>query len=276
MLLVSELMTYHFCQRKLFLEKVMNLKGPVSEAMVRGSIKHELYNKISTADYDIVSNIKQELELEEVLLLYRRRYFNILNSLISKNLKKIFFLKLNPNDFRTELWNLLLNESRLRASYVHEGLEKTKLFGEELWKSLYPMSFNEMQVTSESIGLKGSVDRVELRDSIYTPIEIKSGKPPAKGVWPDHKTQVIAYSLLLQEHFKQPIHSGYVNYIDSQLQRFVSIDDISRKKVLSTLKDIEKLLSENKLPRIIDDKKKCDACNLKEKCYAIKEGQVAS
>lgn len=277
MLLVSDLLTYRFCERKLFLEKVMKLRGPVNPPMVKGSIKHELYNKINHADYDIVSNLRQKIHKDEILLLYRRRYFNIINQIISKHLKNIYSSKLNHEDLRKELWTFLLNESKIRASYVSEAMENTNLFGEELWDSLYPKSFTELLISSDSLGLKGSIDRVELRNQDeYVPIEIKSGKPPTRGVWPDHKIQVAAYSLLLENEYKKPVTFGYVNYIDSQLQRHVEIDDSSKKKVKEIMQAVEKLLHSDALPKIIDDKKRCDACNLKEKCYAIKETKLSS
>src|SRR5438445_2529522 len=95
---------------------------------------------------------------------------------------------------------------------LHAGLEADE---EGDWTSL--------ELTSPALGLTGKVDCVRRRDGSYLPYEHKRGQPrrdQPPGVdtpgspeaWPSDRLQLIAYAVLLEEAFAQPIAEGRVRY----------------------------------------------------------------
>ena len=46
---------------------------------------------------------------------------------------------------------------------------------------------------------------MEIYENGYVPIELKTGKMPKEGVWPGHKVQIAAYSMLIEEKFKTEV-----------------------------------------------------------------------
>src|SRR5438105_11262491 len=89
---------------------------------------------------------------------------------------------------------------------LHAGLEADE-DGE--WASL--------ELTSEALGLTGKVDCVRRRDGSYLPYEHKRGQPRREAdgsasAWPSDRLQIVAYAVLLEEAFGEPIAEGRIRY----------------------------------------------------------------
>src|SRR5262249_13861538 len=75
----------------------------------------------------------------------------------------------------------------------------------------------QVELASDALGLAGKVDCVRRRDGSHLPYEHKRGKPArdADGqpaAWPSDRVQVVAYALLLEDAFGQPVPEGRVRY----------------------------------------------------------------
>ena len=94
---------------------------------------------------------------------------------------------------------------------------------------------------------------------------------PQDGVWPSHRIQIAAYSLLLQEKFNKQIKEGFVVYLDSKEKRHIAINPYMQEEVKQLVNEVIALLESKELPDFCDNENKCRKCGLKEKCYNKEE-----
>ncbi len=270
MISVSLLSAYDYCARKLFLEQVLKLVVIPRDVVVKGSIRHEVHDKISKAEENFVKSIKKEVSYKEVLDGYKKSHSNILKQSIIKNKSKLAELKISLSEFFKNTWPLVLNESKDRAVNVHGFIKKHKVYGDELWKELSPKIETEYYVKSEDLILKGVVDKLEIYENKLVrevvPYELKTGKAPREGVWPGHKLQTGAYVLLLEKN-KMFVREAFVKYLDINEARQIMMNPFLEKNVLETRDKVLELFKGKEIPVICDNKNKCASCPLKDKCY---------
>ncbi len=275
MLSVSLLSAYLYCSRKLFLEKVLLLQEPPKESMVIGGIRHEIYDKINKSEEEIVKSITKSITAEKIQELYKQKYSAILEKSIANNKKRLEGVSITMNEAYKRCFPLIIEESSARASNVFSFIEENNVFGEELWQKLTPKILSELRVESDALKLKGIIDQVHVYENDYVPFELKTGSMPRDGVWPSHRIQVAAYSLLLEEKFKKKIKEGFVIYIDSKQKsrqkRQIAINPFLREEVRQITGEVIMLLQSKELPDFCGNENKCRKCGLKDRCYNEQE-----
>lgn len=272
MISVTALSSYLYCPRKLFLEKVLKIVEPPKEALVRGSIRHSVYEGINKIEEKIVKEIKKELPFEEIKEIFKSEYSRVLVDVIKENKKELKNFDIAPQDMFKELLPLVVEESEIRAENIFNFIEENKIFGDDLWEKLTPKILSEFWVESENIGLRGIVDQIEMHNSSsYIPIELKTGKMPDEGVWPGHKIQIAAYMLLLEEKFKTSIGEGKVRYLDAKETRIIKNNPFLREEILGLINKVLCLLKSKELPAPAKSENKCLKCGLREECLNEKK-----
>jgi len=264
------LSAYEYCPRKLFLENVLKLRVVPGDYVVKGSIRHEIYDRISRAEQGLVKNITREKSYNELVTQYKQLHSNILKQSIIRNKSKLSELKISLTDFFKQTWPGLLMDVKDRAKNVHLFIKKHKVFGDDLWETLSPKIETEHYVNSEELKLKGKIDRLEIYDNKLVKevvlYELKTGSAPSTGVWPGHKLQVGAYILLLEKN-KMFVRDAFVKYLEINKARSVVMNPFLEKKVLEARDAVIKLFRSPELPGIIDNEVKCKSCPLREQCH---------
>ena len=268
---VSLLSSYLYCSRKLFLEKVLMLEEPPKESLVMGSIRHEAYDNINKKEEEIVTSIKKKIDLESIREIYKREYLKILRKSIANNKKRLNDVNMNMLDAYRKSFPFIMEESESRANNIFSFIEMNNVFGEELWEKLTPKIISELRVESDDLGLKGIIDQVHIYGNDYVPFELKTGRTPSDGVWPSHRIQIAAYSLLLQERFNKQIKEGFVFYLDTKEKRHISINPFMKEEVKNIVSEIMELLEKKELPDFCSNQNKCRKCGLKQTCYNEEE-----
>ena len=264
---VSLLSSYLYCSRKLFLEKVLLLEEPPKESLVMGTIRHETYDKINKNEELIVTSITRKMNFDDMQNLYRQQYLKILRKAIANNRKRLDEVNLNMLDAYRKSFPFMMEESVTRANNVFSFIEINNVFGEELWEKLTPKIISELRIDSDELRLKGIIDQVHVYEQDYVPFELKTGRTPADGVWPSHRIQIAAYSLLLQEKFKKPIKEGFVLYLDTKEKRHIAINPFMKEEVKKIVDEVIALLENKQLPDFCNSENKCRKCGLKSTCY---------
>ena len=177
------------------------IEEPDRESLVLGTIRHETYDGINKKEEDIVSSVNERITLNDLEKLYQQKYLEILRKSIVKNMKRLESLNLSMMKAYTHSFPFIIRESKMRAFNIFNFVEQNNVFGKELWEKLTPKIISEIRIESEELKLKGIVDQVHMYNGECVPFELKTGKMPAEGVWPSHRVQIAAYSLLLQEKF---------------------------------------------------------------------------
>ena len=269
MIPVSLLSSYLYCPRRIVMERVLEIRAPPGPPMVSGSIKHQTFDLINKTEQEIVTAIRSFMPFNDIFSLYRKNYYKILSDTILEFKPKIKELGLEPLELFHKFWNnIYLYEARTRSSNVFDFIKKNKVFGQELWEKLMPKYLTEYSIRSENLQLTGIIDKVEINNNSYTPIELKSGTAPKTGVWPGNKIQLTAYILMLKEKFSNS-NEGYIYYTDSGDRRKVVINPFSEQELIKARDSVTSLLSSKNLPEICKNKNKCTNCQLKEQCYKL-------
>ena len=268
---VTLLSSYLYCSRKLFLEKVLMQAEPPKESLVMGSIRHETYDKINKNEEFIVTSITKKMEFAEMQQLYEQNHLKFLRKSIADNKDRLKKINLNMLDAYRKSFPFIMEESVTRSKNVFDFILKNNVFGDELWQRLTPKILSELRVESDELKLKGIIDQVHVYEQDYVPFELKTGRAPYSGVWPSHRIQIAAYSMLLQEKFRKPIKEGFVFYLDTKEKRHIAINPFMKDEVRQIVNEVIGLLENKNLPDFCNNENKCVKCGLRETCYNEEE-----
>ncbi len=128
-----------------------------------------------------------------------------------------------------------------------------------------------IELSSPTLGLFGKVDCVRRRDGSYLPYEHKRGHPcrhdgQPPSTWPSDRLQLIAYTVLLEEAFGQPIPEGRVRYHAAKVTVRVPIDDAARADLRQAIDEARRLRATVERPPITDNDRLCTHCSLAPVC----------
>ncbi len=268
---VSLLSSYLYCSRKLFLEKVLMLEEPPKESLVMGSIRHETYDNINKKEEEIVTSITKEYDSEHIQALYKQKYLQILRKAVANNKKRLEEVNISMLEAYRKSFPFIMEESSVRSDNIVNFIKANDVFGEELWQKLTPKIISELRVESDELKLKGIIDQVHVYDNEYVPFELKTGRTPSDGVWPSHRIQIAAYSMLLQEKFDKEIKEGFVVYLDTKEKRHIVFNPFMKQEVKQIVDEVIALLESRELPDFCNNENKCRKCGLRQTCYDEEE-----
>ena len=99
-----------------------------------------------------------------------------------------------------------VEEIRFADHRVHAGrtLHEAEVDKNREWQSL--------ELASDAWGIRGKVDFARYRDGRLVAIEHKKGRSKGNDAWDTDRLQVIAYAVLLSEHFGRPVPEGRIRY----------------------------------------------------------------
>jgi len=260
---VTDMCSYRFCKRGLYLKKVIRLREPAKPVMVLGSIRHKVYDDGNKKEEELVKQITSDLSRLQVLEMFANAYNAILNKSVYSFAPQLESLKMGKDEVTVQLHEAVFSQAQVRADEIITFSAKTNLFGAELWEKLTPKIISELRVNSPKLRLKGIVDRIEVHGNEYVPVEIKTGRTPREGVWPDHRLQVSAYMMLLNEKFKTNIREGLVKYVATDQTRQIMMNPFMEYEVTSAVNDVFKLIEQKDIPDFCG-KSYCSICNLGE------------
>lgn len=128
-----------------------------------------------------------------------------------------------------------------------------------------------VELASEALGLIGKVDCLKRRDGSYLPYEHKRGQPKrlpdnTAAAWPSNRLQVIAYGVLLEENFGQPVAEGRIHYHAANVTVRIPIDDQARADLRSAIAEARRLRESVERPPIATDERLCARCSLAPVC----------
>ncbi|MCX6711990.1 MAG: CRISPR-associated protein Cas4 [Candidatus Woesearchaeota archaeon] len=265
---ITSLSEFLYCPRKLYLKTIFKPEIPLTDKLVKGNIKHKIFEKINNVEEDIIKNLTQPLPIEQINMIYLRKYHNIVLDVLQYKKDILFKLNIDLNKFIYELWPIFINEAKSHSINIYNFMIKNNLYGEDLWNRLTPKFITELQISSNELQLKGIVDKIEINNNNYIPYELKSGRLP-DDIYYNHKIQLAGYSLLLENKFKILIPKGYVQYIDHDITKEVQINQELKDDVIKIRDSISFMFTNNLIPEILQNNK-CFNCELKEQCHNFK------
>ena len=244
----------------------MKIVEPPKEALVKGSIRHDVYDNVNKIEESIVKSFLIEDGFEEIYKRYMRNYSRLLRKAIEKNKHGLRTVQLPLIEAYKQIWPFFERESKTRAERLFNFIQEHNLIGDELWDKLTPKIKSEIKITSDSLMLKGIIDQLEIYEADYVPIELKTGKMPNEGMWPGHRIQLGAYALLLEEKFGKQIKEGFVHYLDHEERRYLGINPFLKEEILTLRDKVKNLLESKQAPEPEKNINKCRVCGLRKQC----------
>jgi len=268
---VTLLASYLYCPRKIYLEKVLGFFEPPKAALLIGTIKHQILDLINKAEEKIVTGITESTSFESLEGVYKTEFSKILRETVTQKKEELKKFEVDIPELFKRIWPLILNQSQSRATNVFSFMQANMVYGNELWEKLTPKIHSELKIKSETLGLSGIIDQIEIYEKGYVPIELKSGRAPKEDAWPNHKIQVAAYAMLLEEKFNTEVKEGFIHYLDVNEKRHIPINVFLKEETNELKNKVKALLESADIPDFCDNENKCNACGLKEECFDEKK-----
>jgi len=121
----------------------------------------------------------------------------------------------------------------------------------------------KQKVFSQSLGLSGKLDMIVKTERELVPIEMKYtfNKPGL-----NHKYQLAAYMLLLEDVYNCNIRGGIVHIIPDKSSYYYKNTDSLRSKVFEIIDSIREIISNEKFPDKCKQWRRCKDCEYKNYC----------
>jgi len=259
---VTELTEYLYCPRKLYLKKIKQIREPFTLPMLRGMLKHKILDYFNRDEPEMIQSIQSQLSEKEVEALYKLLLEQKVHKVLTKHKSQIANFKLNTSDFYNELLEKSSLDIKEKSNSCYRFL-CLGFLGQSLWKNITPKFQTELQLISESLELKGRIDKVEITDSKIIPYEIKT----RQDIFESDKIQLAAYALLLESEFNKQISSGIIQ--SESKKEEIQINKELKDKVIEIKNQIKQLSSFDSVPEMQSNFKKCESCSLKKICLEV-------
>lgn len=125
-----------------------------------------------------------------------------------------------------------------------------------------------VQLSSTRLGLQGVIDCIiKTRKGEFIPVDYKNMESNRGKIWMDHKYQLTAYALLIEENYSTCVKRGIINYIPEKNVIQFEITPTMKTHVKRVLGHIKRIIAEEKLQPIRVAKQKCTGgCGYKYLC----------
>ncbi|MDS3860585.1 type I-MYXAN CRISPR-associated endonuclease Cas1 [Thermosynechococcaceae cyanobacterium BACA0444] len=131
--------------------------------------------------------------------------------------------------------------------------------------------WEELNLESETLGIRGRVDALRTRNGQVIPYEHKRGRcyrdqnkqPQA---WASDELQILAYAYLIEEALNIPIQEGRIRYHADNVMVRVPLTTAGRQKVLTAIQQAQALRQSLQRPPVATNEKLCASCSLAPVC----------
>ncbi len=120
-----------------------------------------------------------------------------------------------------------------------------------------------VSLASETHGLHGLADVVEMRGNVPYPVEYKRGRPKPHRA---DEVQLCAQALCLEEMTGVPVLEGALFYGRNRRRRVVPLELGLRDLTLAVAAEARAAIGSGALPAPVYDTRRCDACSMIELC----------
>lgn len=168
---------------------------------------------------------------------------------------------------RTVYFHRVLHlEPRLEAQQdeslkQHEALEEREV--KRLGAVFYDPSIRRAEkmfrvpLTSSVLRLQGSVDMLIKAEAEYIPVDFKMANSNRGKIWPDHRYQLVAYSLMVEEGFNATVRRGFVYYVPEKAALRLEVTPRLKAFVKRLANDLWSMVKRGELPKVRVPLRRC-------------------
>jgi CRISPR-associated exonuclease Cas4 len=121
----------------------------------------------------------------------------------------------------------------------------------------------DVMLTSERLGLRGRLDMIIETPAEVIPVDFKNSEGK---VGLNHKYQLTAYALLVEEAWRRPVRRGFIYLVPQKRAQEVRITSNMRGWVHKALREIRAMLSAEATPPPTRVRSRCIDCEFRNLC----------
>lgn len=262
MITVSIFNEYIYCPMKVYIRYMEN-SNIQTNTILTNEITHEAITGFEELIKRNIWNLNGEIRVKDILNSLYNNVPEFLNTIYKRYHDDMF------DSDAEDVFNNLKEDLKFVALMIAIKTQKilrSGLTGAEAIDLLFPPSLTEFRIEDRELGLSGRLDKIEIIDGVYYPVEIKTSLPPLKGVWESDALKITAYSILMESEFNKTVNVGFINYVRVGTRKPVIINSILRNKFLDKFKELTSMLYNDLMPVFVQNAKKCDACEYSGIC----------
>ncbi len=123
-----------------------------------------------------------------------------------------------------------------------------------------------VELISNKLKLRGKIDYLIItKFGELIPVEIKWSELEHGTVKRDHKLQLAAYSLMIEENFNKVVKRAIIYYTRIKKLITIPIDEDMKNEVKRIISEINKIISNEEIPKVVKSKH-CVNCGFKNYC----------
>lgn len=131
--------------------------------------------------------------------------------------------------------------------------------GIEKWeRKIYVLKEREVELYSQRLRLKGIIDLIVMNEygEIF-PVEVKYMKSNKGRIWLDHKLQLTAQAMLIEEKYRKPVKRAYIIYYVEQKTLKTRITKRDKELIERIIRKILNIIEKEEEPKTRTPKSKC-------------------
>ena len=265
MIRVSSISEFVYCPVKSFLNHVDGNDAQTHELM-HGKLVHEIRRGYEEITKQNVWRIKENIELEDIFSTIFDEIHPFIEKISKKYSDKYEMDHSSLKGMCSDLEGDLKLESQFLSLKIKKILNTTSKRGNEIAEMFFPQSLLEFSLKNEDLNLIGKIDKIEVINGIYYPVEVKTGLPPSRGVWLADALQIAAYAVLMDYELNKEVLVGFVDYIKICERRPVVVNSILHNKLFGVLDDMITMFEKQEIPEFKLNKNKCEKCEYMDIC----------
>lgn len=122
----------------------------------------------------------------------------------------------------------------------------------------------DVRLHSEKLGLSGLLDMLIITSKEAIPVEFKNSSSPEMGT--NHKAQLAAYALLVEEQMGVSINRAFIHFIPVRQSIEVKVEQRLKKAVLLNLDRIRRMVEGEAMPDATTMRGRCTDCEFRNFC----------
>ncbi|NHI93719.1 MAG: CRISPR-associated protein Cas4 [Candidatus Lokiarchaeota archaeon] len=148
-----------------------------------------------------------------------------------------------------------------RGEEIHDAIRKKNPELDGQIQKYYNIYLKDVK-----FGLVALLDYLEYYENEAIPVDIKTGKHVEQKISDHHLAQLIVQAILVESQLGLLVQKVKVWYLKENKEFIHEIDIEDKRKVLSHLKEMKKILIEEIIPKPVEDAAKCRDCEFWRYC----------
>ncbi len=250
---LSDVVQYLRCPRKVYFGSKNGIQQNISPAF----LKHILIKELA---FSFPELLRKAPKTDELIILMKEKLNELPDEIIHIYAAELeAFSNAEMQNVSSEVSKSLAEIASNLSMYCDENGKEMGL------KDISPFE-TEIILSNEKLKITGTIPALVMLGEKLSPMLIKTGKNPERGIWKNDRIHLAASAFLTEEHTGTPVTEGIVEYAAFGNIRKVRIHTTDRRNAINVIKKIEKI-KKGKMP----EKKEgplCESCEFQESCIS--------